>query len=61
MADERLLQVRLPLAFFERIDDWRHEHRYHTRTQAVRELLELGLAAKPKRRTRHAVGKEPTP
>ena len=62
MDDRKLLQVRLEPAFFERLEVWRHEHRFNTRTQAVRALLELGLAAKTKgRKADGPVGKKPKP
>jgi len=40
----KLLQVWLEADFLERIDSWRHAHRFAARTQAVRELLERGMA-----------------
>ena len=40
----KLLQVWLEADFLERVDNWRHAHRFAARTQAVRELLERGMA-----------------
>jgi hypothetical protein len=46
LRDERL-QIMLTPEELSLIDDFRFEHRMPTRAAAVRELLKLGLAARP--------------
>ncbi|MDR2043136.1 MAG: ribbon-helix-helix domain-containing protein [Clostridium sp.] len=50
MATEKLrFTITVPDEMLQEIDDFRYEHRYPTRTQAVNELLRLGIEALEKR------------
>jgi hypothetical protein len=47
MEDEPLigLHVKLPVSLYERLEDYWHAHRLHSRSVAVRQLIAQGLAA----------------
>ena len=48
MGDKTILNFVATKEFIERIDDYRFEHRFQTRSEAIRFLIEWALKKNPK-------------
>jgi metal-responsive CopG/Arc/MetJ family transcriptional regulator len=46
-SDLRLAGAKIPAALYRRLDAYWHRHRMHSRSDAIREAIELLLAERP--------------